>query len=94
MIDFNRVAANSVRHVIEIAIKSKLAEWLFSLPLFHFLNGDIKPFHNPERADETSSRWWGLEGIKNEIGIFLKQTPLRFVFTGLGMYVRDFLHVC
>ena len=93
MVGFNRTAADSVRHIIAMACTvSKLAEWLFALPLLHFLNGDIKPFHNPGKTDEKSLRWWGLEGIKNEIGVFLKQTPSGLVFnTFFSMFVRDFL---
>ena len=74
-----------MRHVIAMACTrtgSKLAEWLYALPLLHFLNSDIMPFQIPAGADEMSLRWWGLEELKNEIDTFLKQTPLRLVFIG------------
>ena len=60
----------------------RLAEWLYALPLLHFLNSDIMPFHIPAEADEESLQWWGLEELKNEIDIFLKQPMSRLVLIG------------
>ncbi|XP_065844224.1 E3 ubiquitin-protein ligase rnf213-alpha-like isoform X2 [Oscarella lobularis] len=57
----------------ELCFKSyPTTEWIFSLPLIHFLSDLTKPFNLPCNVSFEQDEWWGLGELKEAISAFQK----------------------
>ena len=66
----SRFAADGIEelcnNIFERARKPLEEDWLFAMPLLHFLRGDSKPFEEPEvEGSYHRSEWFGAQNLKN-----------------------------
>ena len=78
---FYRGLATSLCELCNAAIKQWvfIKDWIYALPLLHFLRGDTQPFAKPKYEKDIRYdkwKWWGLEGIS--VRKFIPKMPQRF----------------
>lgn len=62
-----RFAANGIEGLCnEIMTRAwKPVDWLFAMPLLHFLRGDSKPFEEPDvEGSYRKPEWFGAQNLK------------------------------
>ncbi|XP_068759451.1 E3 ubiquitin-protein ligase rnf213-alpha-like isoform X4 [Montipora capricornis] len=67
--DFRVYAASAIESlcnkIIGQAWSASYYEWLWAVPLLHFLRGDSRPFEEPEMdGNSDAPAWWGAEKLK------------------------------
>lgn len=70
MLCFIRFSARAIESLCNQLMKrawTSNPEWLFAVPLLHFLRGDSKPFEEPDiRGSPQDLVWWGAEKLEIE----------------------------
>ena len=62
----SRFAAKGIENLCnQLMTKTSSLQWLFAIPLLHFLRGDSKPFEEPSTLGSPKRlEWWGAQNLQ------------------------------